>query len=203
MKRQSIRIKTQNDLIREQERKLQEQQTKLHEQESTVADLKKHMDEWEQKYSDLTAELVRAREDRTKPLPSPKESTPVALPNSIYKTNIKPRASFSFSAPFQFHTELERKRKASISNEIPSKLSRSYRSNEEITNIINENITNNISKSITDKYDNDGKIKNEKINPQAKKSEFSSFISSSIETLLKNPITSIQSRKRKYARLST
>lgn len=97
-----MRLKAQSRKLKEQERKIQEQNTKIQEQETTLADIKKHIDEWDQKYTDLTTELVRARDEilaatvsgvppSQRPSTSSTEASPVASPPKIFRTNIKPR----------------------------------------------------------------------------------------------------------------
>lgn len=164
------------------------------------------MDEWDQKFSDLTAELIRAREDLiSKSVPPTVPAPPFPRPISpkFMKSNIRPRTALPkfYEIP---RMELERKRKASSFSEIPYKMSRSVTStsmSSDICNKINENITSNISKNITDSLAKAGDN-----NTEAKEKGFISrkgglgpFLSSSIEMLLKAPINSIKSRKRKMS----
>ncbi|XP_050307050.1 F-box only protein 28 isoform X2 [Anthonomus grandis grandis] len=137
MRKQKDRLRIQETKIRDQERKLQEQSTKIAEQEATIIDMKKHMDEWDQKYKDLTSELVRAKDEillKTSPI----SSTHPMLPNSLlsrnilpttaptpsFKSNIKPRIANILPKSY-LGFDLERKRKSSASPEVPLKRSRS------------------------------------------------------------------------------
>lgn len=114
--------------------------------------------------------------------------------------NIQPRIS-NISIPI-IRAGIERKRQSPITSalEIPNKLPRIIDNKQEITNLINENITKNISKSITDKFETTVKKAAGSI---FKTPDFSAFVSSSIETLLKNPLTNIKSRKRNISQIST
>lgn len=114
--------------IREQERKLQEQTAKIMGQEEALNEVKKHMEEWEHKYKDLTAELVRARDEillKTSNNSNSSQSLPDpnASPNQ-YKSNIKPRVAHILPKPY-LGIDVERKRKSSINLEVPLKRSRS------------------------------------------------------------------------------
>lgn len=201
VKHQALRIKMQSAKIRDQDRKLQEQNIKMQEQESSVADLKKHMDEWDQKFSDLTGELNRAREDigtKSSMPPTPKTSTAVVhsnQPPKFYKSNIRPRMAQILPSISALHFELERKRKSNLGSEIPSKLSRSSDSPDDMNDKLNNDT---ITKSIKEKLD---EIDNreEKRDLSLGKSDFGSFLSSSLESILKTPISSIRARKRKIA----
>lgn len=53
--------------MRQQNMKLQRHAKKLHEQDGQLAEMRKHLEEWEQKMVDLTAELSRAREGTQNP----------------------------------------------------------------------------------------------------------------------------------------
>lgn len=99
-----MRLRTQSLKLKEQERKIHEQNTKIQEQEGTLADIKKHIDEWDQKYTDLTTELVRARDEilaatvaaaatPQRPSTSTSSSEINSSPTSpkFFRTNIKPR----------------------------------------------------------------------------------------------------------------
>ncbi|KAF5278528.1 hypothetical protein FQR65_LT15654 [Abscondita terminalis] len=199
-KRQTKILREKSSTIKEQERKLQEQAAKLQEQETSIADLKKHVEEWDQKFSDLTAELVRVREDLTqKSSSSPSVETPIL--NKLSRCNIKPRTGLSkyFEIP---QSEFERKRKSTVTGEVPSKISRTFSatiiSNDDICNKINENITSNISKNITNSLKNDNEKSADKLKGFiSRRGGFVPFLSNSIEFLLKAPISSIKSRKRK------
>lgn len=192
LKQQNKLLKEKLQKIRAQEQKMFEQNVKIQEQESSIADLKKHMDEWNQKFSDLTSEVIRAREDitcKTQPSSSYKPILPKFL-----KSNIKPRVAQilprSYSSP---HAEMERKRKLDSVSEIPPKMSKPMLDSIEdnICNKISENITKNISKNIT----ND--TAKSDVQNLGCKSGLGPFLSNSIEMILKMPINSIKSRKRK------
>lgn len=99
-----MRLRSQSIKLKEQERKIQEQNTKIQEQEATLADIKKHIDEWDQKYTDLTTELVRARDEilaatvasaSNSQSPNTSSNSPqicsMPSPPKIFRTNIKPR----------------------------------------------------------------------------------------------------------------
>lgn len=100
-----MRLRSQSVKLKEQERKIQEQNTKIQDQEATLADIKKHIDEWDQKYTDLTTELVRARDEilaatvaaaaSSSPTPntatSSAQGSPTQNPPRFFRTNIKPR----------------------------------------------------------------------------------------------------------------
>lgn len=104
LRRQNMRLKLQSRKLKDQERKIQEQNTKIQEQESTLADIKKHIDEWDQKYTDLTTELVRARDEilaatvastatpsGTNVSCSSTQASPVSTTPKLFRSNIKPR----------------------------------------------------------------------------------------------------------------
>lgn len=159
---------------REHERKLQEQNMKIQEQENSISDLKKHMDEWDQKWTDLTGELNRAREDvGAKVQPS------VSSPPKFYKSNIRPRMAQILPSIGTVHIDMERKRKSpGVSQEVvPSKMSRS--SDEEAA-----------GKEV---YKKDGKR-----DLELTKSKLD-LLSSTLENIVKTSITSIRARKRKIA----
>lgn len=93
-----MRLKAQSRKLKEQERKIHEQNIKIQEQGTTLADIKKHIDEWDQKYTDLTTELVRARDEILAATTSQRANTSSsteagskAPPSKFYRTNIKPR----------------------------------------------------------------------------------------------------------------
>lgn len=75
------------------------------------------MDEWEQKFSDLTGELTRARDDLgSKSAPSTSECSA-----TFYKSTIRPRMA---QIRPSLHYELERKRKLEVPTDVPAKVSR-------------------------------------------------------------------------------
>lgn len=184
--------------LREQERKLQELTMKIQEQESSVADLKKHVDEWDQKFSDLTGELTRAREDigtKSSIPPAPKTSTS-SPPPKFYKSNIRPRMAQILPSISAIRYELERKRKTNVNSEVPSKMSRSSTDTAEDLNdkLNNDNIIAKSIKEIVDEIDN---REDQQRDLGLEKSDFGTFLSSSLENILKTPIISVRSRKRK------
>lgn len=190
MKRQSISLKSQNNKLREYESKLQINQSKINKHETTINDLKKQMEEWDQKFADLTSEINRAREEAQKFLNTTKQSEKTCDEVQLNEGNVKSHLS---------HVTLPRKRQSTLEFDFPNKKSKGISNKEDITYLIDENITKNISKSITDKFI---KPKPTFANALFKKTDFSSFLSSSIETLLKNPLTSIRSRKRKISEVT-
>lgn len=199
VKHQNLRIKLQAAKLREQERKLQEQNMKIQEQESSVADLKKHMDEWDQKFSDLTGELTRAREDigtKSSIPPTPKTATS-SPPPKFYKSNIRPRVAQILPSISAIRYELERKRKTNLNSEVPSKMSRCSTDTAEDLNdkLNNDNVIAKSIKDIVDEIDNNREEQQRDLG--LGKSDFGTFLSSSLENILKTPITSLRSRKRK------
>lgn len=153
----------------------------------TINDIKKHIHEWDQKFSDLSSEVFRAREDvvstsaPTKPVePSPRRlrsNAPAKSPRIL---------------PI---VEFERKRKFECKSDVvPSKFSRtaSDQMQQSISNKISESITKNISskilKSMAKKTAAQSRIRGRFINPLA---------SSRIDVLLKTPLSCIRTRKRK------
>ncbi|KAG5886023.1 hypothetical protein JTB14_023664 [Gonioctena quinquepunctata] len=167
LRKQNTRLKAQSLKIREQERKIQEQNTKIQEQEATLADIKKHIDEWDQKYKDLTTELVRARDDILS-----------ATSQRLNSTN---------------QLDLDRKRKSNLLPEIPLKRNRTPE--EENGNDIHLNIPD----LVDFKSDNEETDRHENLASRFSKSDIGSLISNSLENLLKNPLCTIKSRKRKLS----
>lgn len=174
VRHQGIRVKMLSTKVRDQERKLQEQHAKLQDQETTMAEMKKHMDEWDQKFSDFTGELTRAREDLTAKTAGSAAETSA----SFFKTNIRPRMA-QIRPPLHYadggearvllSRDLERKRKSDANPEVPTKIFRNCAETEK------------------------------KEAPESLTSDIGSFITSSLETILKTPITGIRARKRKLA----
>lgn len=156
------------------------------------------MEEWDLKFTDLTAELNRSREDNTQSTvatPSITQSPPSTStirrtsysPPRFYKSNIKPRMAqvVPRSVIIKEYLEGERKRKAenllrNPAAPIPAKISRL---------------------SINRKMEEDNKKEDVRgIVNRHSDTMFSSiplFLSSSLEMLIKSPITSLKSRKRK------
>lgn len=64
-----LRMNRQSCQMRLQSLKLQEHAKKIVDQDAQLAEMRKHLEEWEQKLGDLTAELSRAREETQKPDP--------------------------------------------------------------------------------------------------------------------------------------
>lgn len=137
LKKQNNRLKSQSEQIREQERKIQEQNTKIQEQETIITDLKKRMEDWDQKFSDLTTEVIRTRNELQEHHPSKnttKSTTPSLLlppPAKLFRSNIKPRTSRILPPPASLLSflETERKRKSSSPIEIPMKISKPLEDN--------------------------------------------------------------------------
>ncbi|KAJ8963636.1 hypothetical protein NQ314_005483, partial [Rhamnusium bicolor] len=131
LRKQNIRLKAQSLKIREQERKIQEQNTKIQEQEATLADIKKHIDEWDQKYTDLTTELVRARDDILSATAHGPNNSTATSPPKFYKTNIKPRVAHILPKSYMtLQFDLDRKRKSNLLPEIPIKRNRTPEKDE-------------------------------------------------------------------------
>ncbi|ENN72196.1 hypothetical protein YQE_11156, partial [Dendroctonus ponderosae] len=128
LRKQNNKLRIQAGKLREQERKLQEQTAKIMGQEEALNEVKKHMEEWEHKYKDLTAELVRARDEillkTSNNSNSSQNLTDPSVSHNQYKSNIKPRVAHILPKHY-LGIDLERKRKSSINLEIPLKRSRS------------------------------------------------------------------------------
>lgn len=171
--------------------------------------MKKHIEEWDQKFSDLTSELVRAREEITSKLsnqagqkftpPSPSTS-----PTKFFRSNIKPRVAQILPLCSLPPFDQERKRKSNLSFDLGSKIPK-------ISDEIDDKTVKKeapdpvelVDKIISDKnilnsrYINTTKEKDITNEIYKKPLELSSFLSNSLENLLKNPLTNIKSRKRK------
>lgn len=186
-----MQVKKQNNIIRSQTSVIREQSSKLKDQDTGIAELKRHVEEWDLKFADLVAELSRARDESSStstsaPSSSSTPSAPcsnidipsLSTPPRLYKSNIKPRMaqiiprnSTSLDTPTY---DYERKRKLPTSSSlVPIKMSRLH--------------------YLTDKDDADDVNSDEII----LSSRIPCFLSSSLESILKSPITSIKSRKRK------
>lgn len=193
MKRHTLKLKAQAIKIREQERKIQEHTAKMHEQEATIADLRKHIDEWEQRFSDLTAE-VRAKDDHMNKTagglaPPPPLSSIIPSPKYHHLPNIKPRKA-QVLPPKAFsvmHAELERKRKGPSPLEIPNKMPR---------NVGNIDLVSNhaVSSFAAAKFETDPMSL---LAGAGTKEDLAGFTTNVIGTLLANPIIALRSRKRK------
>lgn len=152
-----------------------------------MVDIKKHLEEWDQKYKDLTTELFRARDDDIllKTTSTSKSST---VPSSgtltsprFFKSAIKPRmAQILPKTYYNFHLDLERKRKSDLLPEIPVKLSKNSDLEQAVT----------IRQPI-----GDSKESKRKLDAKQTRRDLGILIGN----LIKNPLTSIQSRKRKMA----
>lgn len=62
MARIKLRMQRQEYLVRKQNLKLYKQAKKMQDQDTQLAEVRKHLEEWEQKMVDLTTEVSRARE---------------------------------------------------------------------------------------------------------------------------------------------
>ncbi|OXU31109.1 hypothetical protein TSAR_016405 [Trichomalopsis sarcophagae] len=62
-----LRMNRQSFQMRLQSLKIQEHAKKIVDQDAQLAEMRKHLEEWEQKLADVTAELSRAREESQKP----------------------------------------------------------------------------------------------------------------------------------------
>lgn len=205
MRRQHLRLKSQSVRIREQERKIREQNAKIQEQETILTDIKKHIDEWDQKYTDLTSELVRARDDILSAAASVQRTPSQTTSTSkTYKSNIKPRMAHilpkNYTNMLSFDMERKRKPISNLLPEIPLKRNRNLNEKEvdgggEETN-----------KDLPDLIDFKSRIKEGSSGNAGEATtstassvfpgDLSLIISNSIENL-KNSFSSIKSRKRK------
>nr|CAI5825881.1 unnamed protein product [Callosobruchus analis] len=195
-KRQNVRLKAQAVKLREQERKIQEQTTKIQEQEASLADIKKHIDEWDQKYKDLTSDLIRAKDDILSAMshsrPSTGNSLPSPSPPKSYRSNIRPRMSHILPRScISLQLELERKRKSNLLPEIPVKRNRDRE----------EAKGSELTLKIPSLSDLQKEAKKDGDLPDSStsrlRSDISSMISSSLENLLRNKLPGISNRKRK------
>lgn len=191
-----LQVKRQNQVITNQSTKLREQSAKIKEQATSIAELKRHMEEWDLKFADLAAGINRSREETTQntvttpTIPQPPPSTSTIRPTSyspprFYKSNIKPRMAqvVPRSVIINQYLEGERKRKAenllrNPAAPIPAKISR-------ISNRIEDDSNKDDVRGIVNRH-NDTMF-----------SSLPLFLSSSLEMLIKSPITSLKSRKRK------
>ncbi|KAJ8922229.1 hypothetical protein NQ315_004166 [Exocentrus adspersus] len=199
LRKQNMRLKCQSLKIKEQEKKIQEQNTKIMEQEATLADIKKHIDEWDQKYTDLTTELVRARDDILSAASHSSSSNTTQSSPKFYKSNIKPRVTHILPKSYTgLQFDLERKRKSNLLPDIPLKRNRTPETDEKTVSNKNSDINLNIPDLIDFKKENCNK-QGEGLDVKTRftRSDLGSMISSSLENLLKNPLSSIKSRKRK------
>lgn len=67
MTRMKLRMQRQEYLVQKQAIKLHKQAKKIHDQDLQLAEMRKHLEEWEQKMVDLTTEVSRAREGTQNP----------------------------------------------------------------------------------------------------------------------------------------
>lgn len=199
-----MRMKIQSVKLREQERKIQEQSAKIQDQENSIADMKKHIEEWDQKFSDLTAELVRAREEIMAKIPNQADKNlPAPSTSKIYRTNIKPRTAQILPLCTLPPLDQERKRKSTVAFDLAGKIPKICDDQEE--SILNEQLLLDpvvlVKNIIPDKN-----IRNIRHSAPAKEKDESSkkptleiggFLSNSLESIFKSPISGIKSRKRK------
>lgn len=96
-----------------------------------MTDIKKHIDEWEQKYKDFTTELIRARDDilhkastTAGPMLSPPMPSSSSSQSPPFRSNIKPRTAAILPKNY-LGLDLERKRKSTINLDVPLKRNRS------------------------------------------------------------------------------
>lgn len=197
IEKQSVTIKHQTNLIQEHETKLKEQAGKLQEQDSAICSIQKQMSEWDQKFSDLNTEVAKSQDVLARSVFAPE---PLLSSHPSNRTFTRPRLSHT-KTPNAYLMELERKRKSSMEIDIPHKLRFITTPNLSGLNLkdhvnmkIDENITQNISQNIRR-----GQLPGEKLKQHDVVGELGSFISSSIEAILKNPLTGIKSRKRRSA----
>nr|XP_023026576.1 F-box only protein 28 [Leptinotarsa decemlineata] len=194
----NTRLKGQSQKIREQEKKIQEQNTKIQEQEATLADIKKHMDDWDQKYKDLTTELVRARDDilsATSHRLNPDAQTPPSPPK-LYKTNIKPRVTHILPKSYLgLQMDLDRKRKSNLLPEIPLKRNKAAEDNEKDDLNLNLKDLTEFKDESTEEVES----KNPEISSILSRSSIELLVSNTLDNFLKSPLASINSRKRKMA----
>lgn len=174
--------------MKKQNRQLSSQATKIREQNVSLAELKKHMEEWDVKFIDLTAGLNRSREDSSQ---NPSKSslatqtTPHTQTQPIratsyspprYRSNIKPRLAQISPRSVIINQFLDENRKRKAENllrnpaaPVPAKIGRFQTEKSEEKRTSGESLINKLP----------------------------SFISSSLESLIKSPISSLKSRKRK------
>lgn len=192
-----LQIKKQNNHIRNQSDKIREQNTKIFEQGTTIAELKRHMEEWDVKFQDLAVGLNRSREETSQSIittsatPTTTSSIPLHRPSSyspprLYKSNIKPRVAQCVprSVIINQFLEGERKRKAenllrNPASPIPSKITR-LQLNSGQSGSNKEDVRSIISSHSDSRFPS-----------------LPLFLSSSLEMLIKSPISSLKSRKRK------
>lgn len=191
------------------------------EQDAALSDIKKHMDEWDQKYKDLTTELVRARDEillkatsSTSPLLSPPVGSNQSPSfNPQFKSNIKPRMAHILPKSY-LGFDLDRKRKSSLSPEVPLKRNRSpsapglssvQKSNNKnfqnvsinIPDLVNFERNESINKDNGDKTATTTSSGNSAESATSK--ETTAIISSFLDNLLTNPLKVGKVRKRKMA----
>lgn len=204
-------LKVQARKIKQQEQKLHEQNTKIQEQEAALADIRKHIDEWDQKLTDLTTELIRARDDivaaaKQKPTSSTTASQVPSSPK-IFKTNIKPRMAHILPKNYiSIYLDPYRKRKSNLLPEIPLKRNKTPEKDDKKESQLGLNYNDNSLKVNIPDIVNFDNIRIERSIPENDSSEntsrfsrsnIGSVINSSLEHLLKGPLTNIKSRKRK------
>lgn len=202
LKKQNYRIRTQAELIREQERKIQEQNTKIQEQENVIADMKKHMDEWDQKFAVLTTE-IRTRSDLTVKSTSPaKFASPPAHPPppKLFRSNIRPRTAQvlpPISSLLSSFTDVERKRKSTSALDIPPKMSKASSEAWEnpFSSLVQMFNDKNISK--TKPKEDPPTVKYKDPTLEKDLSKVHKAVSDTIESIIKTPLAKLRPRKRK------
>ncbi|XP_066254519.1 F-box only protein 28 [Euwallacea similis] len=200
VRKQNTKLHIQAVKLRGQERKLQEQNSKIAEQEATLTDLKKNMDDWEQKYKDLTAELVRARDEILLKTSSNSSLFNVPACNSqtpTFTSNIKPRTTHILPKNY---LDVNRKRKySSLIPEVPLKrinnrIIPSLSSGTLQSNVLMKDITLNVSNLESCDKGPDASVQKGKKpeNPKDAKT-FHTFL----ENLIGTPMKEYKIRKRK------
>lgn len=190
-------MKKQNTQLSSQAAKIREQNAKIQEQGASIAELKRHVEEWDLKFTDLTAGLNRSREDSSQNSNKPKASTqptqhiptpPIRATSYSpprFRSNIRPRVAQVSPRSVIINQFLDENRKRKAENllrnpaaPVPAKISRLQPRTKEDNP---EGGMRGIWTSQSDTMLNKLPI----------------FLSSSLEMLIKSPISSLKSRKRK------
>lgn len=214
-----------------QTRKILNQSAKIKHQENSIADLKRHVEEWDTKFQDLVQNLKCSRDEvSAPPTSSQKSQTAASLTHVVksaidtvgassttpimYKPNIKPRKAQILTSRSLSNIELaplydseQRKRKIGLGNScgssstssVPAKLSRLQFLTNYAGDVIDEPYTDGLDtdRLLSNEPLSETHLKNYQFNESASLLKLPSFLTSGIETLLKSPISSIRSRKRK------
>lgn len=173
-----------------QAQKMREQNATIREQNTNIAELKRHVEEWDLKFAELSAKITRSREDATQnAVPPTSTQTANQLRNRAYsppriynmKPNIKPRIAQVAPNSIIVNNLIENERKRKSENLLrnpaspiltkKSRIQRSDEYNPEINSLSAQNVS---------------------LFPK-----LPVFLSSSFEMLIKNPISSLRSRKRR------